>query len=125
MATDTLGLPHAISATTANVTDRDGALEMIAAFRSRLPGILKLLCDGGYTGEAFGTAVHELIGAVVEIAKRSELHKFVVIPRRWVVERTFGWLDKYRRFWKNCERYTDNLLQLIVLAFIRLILNRF
>jgi transposase len=125
MAVDILGLPHAVSATAANVTDRDGALEMIALFRSRLPSILKLLCDGGYTGEAFATAVDELIGAVVEIAKRSDLHKFVVIPKRWVVERTFGWLDNYRRFWKNCERLTDNLVQLVVLAFIRLILKRF
>ena len=125
LASDTLGLPHAITATPANVTDRDGAIEMIALFRSRLPSVLKLLCDGGYSGEAFEQAIYELIGAVVEIAKRSDLHKFVVIPKRWVVERTFGWLDKYRRFWKNCERYNDNLGQLVILAFIRLILKRF
>ena len=125
LGTDTLGLPHAISATPANVTDRDGAIEMIALFRRRLPNILKLLCDGGYTGEPFAEAINELIGAAVEIAKRSELHKFAIIPKRWIVERSFGWLDKYRRFWKNCERYTDTLVQLVVFAFIRLILNRF
>ena len=118
-------MPHTITATTANVTDRDGAIEMIALFRSRLPSVLKLLCDGGYTGEGFAEAIYELIGAAVEIAKRSDLHKFVVIPKRWVVERTFGWIDKYRRFWKNCEKYTNNLVQLVVLAFIRLILKRF
>ena len=122
---DILGLPHTITATPANVTDRDGAVEMISLFRSRLTSILKVLCDGGYTGEDFAKAVDELIGASVEIAKRSELHKFIVMPKRWVVERTFGWLDKYRRFWKNCEKYTDNLVQLVVISFIRLILKRF
>lgn len=125
LGVDIIGMPHTITATTANVTDRDGAVEMIALFRSRVTSILKVLCDGGYTGEKFALAVDELIGASVEIAKRNELHTFAVIPKRWVVERTFGWLDKYRRFWKNCEKYTNNLVQLIVLAFIRLILNRF
>ena len=122
---DIIGMPHTITATPASVTDREGAAEMIALFRNRLTGILKILCDGGYTGEEFAAVINELIGAAVEIAKRSDLHKFIVIPKRWVVERTFGWLDKYRRFWKNCEKFTDNLVQLIVLAFIRLILKRF
>ena len=125
LGVDILGMPHTITATTANVSDRKGAVEMIALFRSRLTGIVKILCDGGYTGEDFAAAIDNLIGATVEIAKRSDLRKFVVIPKRWVVERTFGWLDKYRRFWKNCEKHTDNLVQLIILAFIRLILNRF
>jgi len=125
IGTDTLGLPHSIGITTANINDREGAIEMITLFRRSLRGILKILCDGGYTGEDFKNEVNEILGAVVEIAKRSELHKFVVIPKRWIVERTFGWLDKYRRFWKNCERYTDTLAQLIVLAFIRIILKRY
>ena len=125
LGVDIIGMPHAITATPANITDREGAAEMIALFRSRLTGVLKVLCDGGYTGDDFAKIIDELIGAVVEIAKRSDMHKFVVIPKRWVVERTFGWLDKYRRFWKNCEKYTDNLVQLIVISFIRLILKRF
>jgi len=125
MGSDILGMPHGIKATAANINDRDGALEMINTFRSGMRGILKVLCDGGYTGDAFELAVCELLGAAVEIAKRSELHKFVVIPKRWVIERTFAWLDKYRRFWKNCERYTETLEQLVFLAFIRLILKRY
>jgi transposase len=125
MGTDTLGLPHCLTVTTANIGDRDGALEMFGLFRCKLSRLLKVLCDGGYTGEKFAEAVNEIIGAAVEIAKRNELHKFAVIPKRWVVERTFGWLDKYRRFWKNCERYTDTLAQLVTCAFIRLILKRF
>jgi len=66
-----------------------------------------------------------LLGAKVEVAKRSELHKFVVIPKRWVVERSFAWLEKCRRLWKNCERKINTSLQMVVLAFLRLLLNRF
>jgi transposase len=102
---DTEGLPHASYITTAKVTDRDGAIEMLAIHAPELPNVLKALCDGGYTGEDFAFAVKHIIGAETEIAKRSELHKFAVIPKRWVVERTFGWLENCRRLWKNCERY--------------------
>jgi len=58
-------------------------------------------------------AVEELISASVEIAKRSELHTFKVIPKRWIVERSFGWLDKCRRLWKNCERQLNKCLDKI------------
>ena len=94
---DTNGLPHAIHATTANVTDRDGALEMLRLCAPNLSEVAKVLCDGGYTGENFANAVKALLSADVEIAKRNELHTFAVIPRRWVVERTFAWLEKFRR----------------------------
>ena len=125
MGVDIIGMPHAITVTAADITDRDGALEMVSLFRSSLTRILKVLCDGGYTGAKFEAAVGELLGAAVEIAKRSELHTFAVIPKRWIVERTFAWLDKFRRFWKNCERYTDTLAQLVTVSFIRLIARRF
>jgi transposase len=121
---DTLGLPHATFITTANVTDRDGAIEMLEIHASELPKVLKALCDGGYTGEKFACAVKMILGAEVEIAKRSELHKFAIIPKRWVVERTFGWLENCRRLWKNCERHIDTSLQMNTFAFIALILNR-
>jgi transposase len=60
----------------------------------------------------------------VEIAKRSELPKFAVIPKRWVVERSFAWLEKCRRLWKNCERTLHTSEQFIVLAFLSLLLKR-
>jgi hypothetical protein len=56
------------------------------------------------------------------IAKRSELHTFKVMPKRWVVERSFAWLEKNRRLWKNCERLLDTSLQFIHLAFLALLL---
>ena len=83
-----------------------------------------VLVDGGYTGEPFATAVQGLLGASVEVVKRSELHTFVVLPKRWVVERSFAWLEKCRRLWKNCERKLNTSLQMVVLAFMVLILKR-
>ena len=99
-----MGLPHAIAVTTADVTDRDGAIQMILLNLDSLSCVKKFLVDGGYSGERFANQIKEICGAQVEVVKRNELHKFVVLPRRWVVERLFGWLDKFRRLWKNCER---------------------
>jgi len=90
----------------------------------RIPTLEKILFDGGYTGEAFAKKIKELTGAGAEIAKRSELHKFAVIPKRWIVERSFGWLDKCRRLWKNCERKTENTLNMVKLAFVSVLLKR-
>ena len=85
----------------------------------------KLLFDGAYTGEDFASKIKQLVGAEVEIAKRSDLHKFAVIPKRWIVERSFGWLDKCRLLWKNCERLLLSTLNFVKLAFISIILKRF
>ena len=89
-----------------------------------LDGIENVLVDGGYTGEKFAQSVKRLIGAEVEVAKRNELHTFAVIPKRWVVERSFAWLEKCRRLWKNCERKINNSLQFVVLAFITILIKR-
>jgi len=125
LGVDILGLPHARGITTANVTDRDGALEAIKACAPNLTDVAKVLCDGGYTGENFANAVESLINAEVEVVKRNELHKFVVIPKRWVVERTNAWLEKFRRLWKNCERKIHTSVQMTVFAFISLLLRRY
>ena len=79
---------------------------------------------GDTPGKPFATAVQSLLGASVEVVKRNELHTFVVLPKRWVVERSFGWLEKCRRLWKNCERKLNTSLQMVVLAFAVLILKR-
>ena len=124
-AVDTMGLPHALLVTTANVTDRNGAIEMIALNLDNLSCVQRFLVDGGYSGEPFANAVKEICGADVEVVKRDELHKFVVLPKRWVVERSFGWIDKARRLWKNCERTLHNSLQMLTLAFIAILIKRF
>ena len=125
ICTDVLGSPYALYATTADVTDRNGAIEMFSQPTLHLLNLAKVLCDGGYTGEEFALKIKALTGAEVEIAKRPELHKFVVMPKRWVVERTFGWLDKCRRLWKNCERFIVNTLNMVKLALLSVLLRRF
>ena len=111
--------------TTANVTDRSGAIMMFSQSGVSLPSVKTILVDGGYTGEDFAAKIRELIGAEVQVAKRNELHTFEVIPKRWIVERTFGWLDKCRRLWKNCERLIDTTLNMVKYAFVSLLLKRF
>lgn len=124
IAVDTQGLPHAIAVTTADVTDRKGALLALSRCAADLQAVESLLADGGYVGQPFAQAVKALLGAEVQIAKRSELHTFAVMPQRWVVERSFAWLEKCRRLWKNCERKLNTSLQFVHLAFLALLLRR-
>jgi len=125
IAVDTNGLPHAVFVTTANIGDRAGALEMFELHKYGLSKVINVLADGGYTGDKFAAATKQILGCGVEIAKRNELHKFVVIPKRWVVERSFAWLEKCRRLWKNCERKLNTSTQMASLAFAVLLLRRF
>jgi len=121
---DTNGLPHAIVVTTAEITDRAGALQAFSLHCSRLSEVQKVMVDGGYTGKPFADEVKRILNADVEVAKRNELHTFAVIPKRWVVERSFAWLEKCRRLWKNCEGLINTSLQMVVLAFLVLLLKR-
>jgi transposase len=121
---DTNGLPHAIEVTTANITDRDGALLLANRAKGNLTEVKKMLVDGGYTGEKFANEIKRILKAKVEVVKRSELHTFKVIPKRWVVERSFAWLEKCRRLWKNCERKLSTSRQMVILAFVSLLLRR-
>ena len=123
---DTLGLPHAILVTTANVTDRAGAVTMAEQYTQALAAVVNFLVDGGYSGPKFKAAIQSILGETVDVtvAKRSELHTFAVIPQRWIVERSWAWLEKCRRLWKNCERKLSTSKQMIVLAFLALLLKR-
>jgi transposase len=121
---DTNGLPHAVHVTAANVTDRAGAIEMVKKSKQNLISVTKMLVDGGYTGNPFRDAMKEILNAEVEVVKRSELHTFAVIPKRWVVERSLSWLEKCRRLWKNCERLVSSSIGMVQLAFIRILLKR-
>ena len=127
IAVDTNGLPHGLLVTKANVSDRKGALQLFSASEGRFCAVKKVLVDGGYSGSNFATSLKELIGSSceVELAKRSELHRFAVIPKRWVVERSFAWLEKCRRLWKNCERKLNTSLHMVVLAFCVLLIKRY
>ena len=87
--------------------------------------VQKIRVDGGgYTGKPFADEIKRILKADVDVAKRHELHTFAVIPKRWVVERSFAWLEKCRRLWKNCEGLINTRLQMVVLAFLALRLKR-
>lgn len=117
-------MPHLLHVTTANVSDKAGAKEMLLAGKGQLGEVTNVLVDGGYNGAPFADFVREHLNAGVEVAKRSELHTFAVIPKRWVVERSISWLEKCRRLWKNCERQLESSLAMMRLAFIALLLRR-
>ena len=124
LGVDTQGFPHAIAITTAEGTDRSGALQAIDRCSPNLERVESVLVDGGYTGQPFADGIKERLEATVQVVKRNELHAFVVLPKRWVVERSFGWLEKCRRLWKNCERKLNTSLQFVHLVFLSLLLRR-
>lgn len=98
--------------------------EAFQANKKHLSKVEKILADGGYSGAPFAEQVQKILKVETEIAKRNELHTFAVIPKRWVVERSFSWLEKCRRLWKNCEHTLNASLQMMVLAFVRVLLGR-
>ena len=102
VAVDTQGLPHAIHVTTQTLLTGRGFGD-VRRRREELSEVRNVMVDGGYTGKSFAGEVRNLLGASVEVVKRNGLHTFVVLPKRWVVERSFAWLEKCRRLWKNCE----------------------
>ncbi|WP_155737260.1 transposase, partial [Lacticaseibacillus rhamnosus] len=84
-----------------------------------------VMVDGGYTGNDFADQVKLILNAKTTVAKRNELHMFTVLPQRWIVERSWSWLDKCRRLWKNCEHALNSSLQMVVLAFLKIVLKRY
>src|ERR1039457_4225863 len=123
---DTQGLLiHAI-VHAADIQDRDGGAFVMATMFGMYPFLMKLYADGGYQGPLFRRAVAKLMAQVnVEIVKRSDHAKgFVVLPKRWVVERTFAWLGRCRRLAKDWENLNRKALAFLRLASIRLMLRK-
>ena len=120
-----MGSPHAIAVTTADVTNRDGAIQTTFLDPDDLSHVEKLLMDAGHSGKRLENQVKDIYGAQVKVVKRSESHKFAVLPRRWVAERLFGWLDKFRRLWKNCERKLSISAPILTFALIAILIRRF
>ena len=109
-----------------NGQDRDGGALVMATLFGSFPFLLKLYADGGYQGPEFRQAVGKVMAGVnIEIVKRSDQAKgFVVLPRRWVVERTFAWLCRCRRLAKDWECLSRKALAFLRLASIRLMLRK-
>jgi transposase len=110
----------------ADVQDRDGGALLMAALFGLFPFLRKLYADGGYQGPVFQKALARLLRQIdLQIVKRSDhTQGVVVLPKRWIVERTIGWLNRCRRLAKDWENLNRKALAFLRLASIRLMLRK-
>ncbi len=111
---------------TADIQDRDGGLLALSTMFGLYPFLTRVFADGGYQGPKFREALKKVLpDLTVEIVKRSDMAKgFELLPRRWVVERTFAWLNRCRRLAKDFENLHRSALAYIRLASIRLMVRK-
>jgi len=122
---DTQGLLMHALVHTADLHDRDGGVLLMSTLFGLFPFLAKLYADGGYQGPRFRRAMQRVYSQLhVEIVKRSDIGKFVVLPKRWIVERTIGWLNRCRRLAKDWECRNRNGLAFLRSASIRLMVRR-
>ena len=124
LVTDTQGLPLALAVHPADVQDRDGLALVCTRIRRRFPWLHHLFADGGYRGVvAAATAAHERLR--LEVVNRApDASGFAVLPRRWVIERSFAWLSRNRRLAKDFEQLTEAATAMVVVAIIQLLIRR-
>lgn len=108
----------------ANIQDRDAVRAVLQKARRRFPFIERIFADAGYAGEKVAAAVTATGSWTLEIVKRNEAHRFVVLPKRWIVERTLAWISRNRRLARDFERYARTAAAFCLLAMIRLMLRR-
>ena len=123
---DTLGLPMAVAVREANLHDSKGAPKVIEKLEHKFPRLKKILADGGYQG-SLGDWVADKFGWMVEVFLRPDEcpSKFCVIPTRWIVERTFSWLENFRRLTIDYEYLAETAEAMVQLAYVQIMLNRF
>ena len=125
LLTDTNGLPVAAVVHQADIQDRDGAPLVLASARYLYPWLRHVFADGGYRGAKLDAALDKIGRWRIEVIKRSDAASgFVVLPRRWVVERTFAWLNRNRRLAKDFEATLESALTWLFLASVKLLIRR-
>lgn len=92
--------------------------------RALWPFIVRIFADAGYRGARAALAAARTGGWIIEVVKRTERHKFAVLPKRWIVERTLAWISRNRRLMRDYERHARTVAAFIRLAMIRLMLRR-
>jgi putative transposase len=122
IAVDTLGLLLAVVVHAASIQDRLGVRALLLRLSHGFHSIIKIFADGGYTGKIIDWTL-TMFGWVLVIIKRSDTG-FKILPKRWVVERTFGWWSFYRRLSKDYEHRTDSSETMIKITMIRIMLCR-
>jgi transposase len=124
IVTDTIGLLLVVMVTAASVQDRDGGRGILACLHSALGSVRHIFADGGYQGRLVAIA-KSAWGIVVEVVRKpSDQRGFAVLPRRWVVERTFSWLMRWRRLVRDYERLPETHEAMVKWAMVGLMLNR-
>jgi transposase len=109
----------------ADIQDRDGGVLLMATMFGMFPFLLKLYADSGYQGPKFQSGLRRVCRQInVEIVKRSDAGKFVVLPKRWLVERTIVWLNRCRRLAKDWERMNENALAFLRWTSVRVMVRK-
>jgi putative transposase len=124
---DTLGLLLAVVVTAANVQERDGAKQLLDVLRHWYTRLRLIWADSAYAGglETWVTWLRRYRKVRLEIVKRSDTAKgFIILPKRWIVERTFGWFGKYRRLSKDYEYRTDTSEAMLYVAMMHIMVRR-
>ena len=125
IVTDTLGLMVGLVVHGADIQDRDGAPETLKSIRYSHPWLRHIFADGGYAGPKLRGALKSSGDWTIEIVKRSDTAEgFEIIPRRWVVERTFAWLNRCRRLAKDWEKTISSAEAWILISHIRMLTRR-
>lgn len=120
---DSQGLLIGLLVSEANAPERLCAVAIFQEATEELSKVIVLWVDSGYSGENFALAVEQVCGAKVEVIERNS-KEFQVLPKRWIVERTFGWLNRFRRLSKDYELYSEHSEAMIYGSMIRLMTRR-
>ena len=108
----------------ANVQDRDGAELLLRQARRQFPFLERVIGDAGYQGPKMAAAMARTGTWSLEIVRRCDRHRFVVLPKRWIVERTIAWISRNRRLARDFERHVRIAAAFVRMAMIRLMLRR-
>jgi len=126
LAVDTLGLPIECQITVASVQDRDALEPLLKAVKAKSPWVEMSFVDGGYQGDEAQRAAFEASHIAITVVKRTdkEVKGFVVLPKRWVVERTLGWINRARRLSKDFEATMESALAWLQIALAFIVMRR-
>jgi len=126
LAVDTLGLPIECQVTAASVQDRDALAPLLGAVHRKSPWVTMSFVDGGYQGDEAQRAAFAASRIAITVVKRTDkqVTGFIVLPKRWVVERTLGWINRARRLSKDFEATIESSLAWLQMALAFLLMRR-
>ncbi len=121
---DTLGLPMAVRVHAANIHDSLGAVDTIELLKYKIPRLKKIIADGGYRGKLVDVVKEFGWNLSVVLRPNESSKKFKVLPLRWIVERTFSWIENYRRMTTDYEYKTDSAEAMLQITFCQIMLKK-